>query len=267
MRIGIWGICGKMGKALCKTIKETDNDFQIVFGVDQKLKDMKTDNINYYKDGSKIKENVDMIIDFSNHNSTSELLTLAKKLHSPLLICTTGQTCSELMEIGYTSKRIPIMVTPNTSIGSAFLINMAKSGAKYLEAKFEIDISETHSINKKDTPSGTAMAILQAILSVCPNLTPIYTWTEHDSRKKNQVIVTSKRIEDKIGEHEISFTNTDELITIKHEVLNRNVFALGALECAKFLVNKPAGLYRMEDMLKNEKNKINKNKSNFEHQK
>lgn len=266
MRVGIWGICGKMGKTLCETIKETDN-FQIVFGVDQTIKNKKENDICYYKNGSKINENVDILIDFSNHDSINELLTLAKNLYAPLLICTTGQTCSDLIKISYASKRIPIMLTPNTSIGSAFLINMAKNGAKYLNKnKFDIDISETHSIHKKDTPSGTAMAILQAILSVRPNLIPIYTWTEHNARTKDQLVVTSKRIENGIGEHKISFFNNNELITIKHEVLNRSVFALGALECAKFLVGKPAGLYKMEDMLKNEKSQLKK-KSNLECQK
>ncbi|MDD4111031.1 MAG: 4-hydroxy-tetrahydrodipicolinate reductase [Clostridia bacterium] len=266
MKVGIWGICGKMGKMLYETIKETDK-FQTIFGVDQSIKKTIKKDIYLYGENSKINDNVDVIIDFSNHDSTTNLLALSKKLYSPLLICSTGQTCKDLNEIRYASLRIPIMITPNTSLGSAFLINTAINGAKCLDKDFEIDISETHSIHKKDMPSGTAIAILQAILSVRPNLVPIYTFTDYQKRIKDQIVVTSKRIDDKVGDHEICFKGNDESIIIKHQVFNRKVFALGALECAKFLVGKPAGLYKMEDMILEKYKRNCRKNSNLEPQK
>src|SRR5574344_707251 len=147
MKIAIWGICGKMGKMLCKTIQES-NDFEIAFGVDHKIEAI--GNILIYEENSCIKEKPDVIIDFSNRSSTIKLLSLATCLKSPLVICSTGQTTEDLKEIYTATKEIPIMLTPNTSLGATYLINTTKNGATFFgEKNYQIDISETHSSQKK----------------------------------------------------------------------------------------------------------------------
>jgi 4-hydroxy-tetrahydrodipicolinate reductase len=249
MKVGIWGICGKMGKMLYKTIKETEG-FETIFGVDKNIE--LVENISIYNDECcNVKEKPDVIIDFSHRSSTTRLLSQAVWFNCPLVICSTGQTTEDLIEIYSAAKSIPIMLTPNTTLGSAFLINTTKKGADFFgENNYQIDISETHSAEKKDAPSGTAITLLNAVLSLYPSLQPIYLWQNQVPRKNNQISVTSKRMGDVIGEHEISFAKNGEILTIKHQVLDRKIFAQGALECAKFIADKPAGLYRMEDMIK-----------------
>lgn len=266
MKIGIWGICGKMGKMLYKTIKET-TDFEVTFGVDKDVK--LVDDVLIYDDGCNVKEKPDVIIDFSNRSSTTRLLSQAMWFKVPLVICSTGQTTEDLMEIHSAAKNIPIMLTPNTSLGAAFLINTTKKGADFFgENNYQIDISETHSSQKKDAPSGTAVALLNAVLSICPSLEPVYSWQNQGPRKNNQISITSKRISDVVGEHEVSFAGGGEILALKHQVLDRKVFAQGALECAKFIKDKPVGLYKMEDMLKiNCKNCACKKTPNLDNQK
>lgn len=251
MKISIWGICGKMGRILTKTILES-NEFEILFGIDKKIENI--GNITIYDEIYSGKEKPDVLIDFSNRTSTTKLLKLATLLKCPLVICSTGQTTEDLIEIYNASKQIPIMLTPNTSKGAAFLINSAKNGSKFFNGnEYKIDINESHSKQKKDIPSGTAISLLEAILSIHPSLKPIYCLENKEDHLKDEISVLSKRTENSICEHEISFYNNEEKLIIKHQAFDRKIFALGALECAKFIKGKPPGLYKMDDMMKIEK--------------
>ena len=251
MKIGIWGICGKMGRILAKTIQDSE-DFEVLFGVDNKVENI--GNVTVYDASFGIRESPDVLIDFSNHTSTNQLLNLANVLKCPLVICTTGHTTEELMEIYNASKKIPIMLISNTSKGANFLINSTKAGLKLFDKdEYKIDISECHSKHKKDIPSGTAITLLEAILSIAPSLKPIYLSENNHPHLKDEVSVVSRRTENSICEHEISFYNNQEKLTISHKTFDRSLFAIGALKCAKFIKNKPPGLYKMDDMVKKEK--------------
>jgi 4-hydroxy-tetrahydrodipicolinate reductase len=240
-----------MGQMLYQTIKESD-EFEMVFGVDKNIKGP-IDVVTLFDDTFNVSQNPDVIIDFSNRSSTSSLLGLATNLKVPLVICSTGQTTEDLVEIHKAAKSIPILLSYNTAIGATYLTNISTLGAKLFGDKnYKINITETHNAHKKDAPSGTAIAILNAVLSAQPSLQPIYSPPDITSNS-NQINVTSKRIGDVIGEHEISFSGNGETLTVKHEITDRKLFALGALECAKFIKSKPPGLYRMSDMIKLEK--------------
>ncbi len=249
MKIGISGICGKMGSTLYNTIKETP-DFVVTFGVDKNVTDF-IDGIFVYCNWEAVNKNADVIIDFSNHAATPDLLNYCLRTKTPLVIGSTGQTTEELMQIYEVAKKIPILISPNTSLGATYLTNAAALGANFFGKKdYEINIAETHHSRKVDSPSGTAIALANAVLGVLPSLELCVAPT--GKRQKNQLTVNSTRIGEIIGQHEISFAGNGEMLTIKHEVLDRRVFALGALECAKFIQDKPAALYKMTDMIKSE---------------
>ena len=247
MFLCISGILGRMGKLVFECAKES-KDFTVNVGIDKRAESLvKGIFLSYKYKGITCKS--DVIIDFSSHETTTDLLDYAVRNNTPVVIGTTGQTTEDLLRIHEASKLIPIMLCPNTSLGSSYLLNAATNGAEYFKNyNYEIDISETHHSNKKDAPSGTALTILNAILSVAPSLKPITSL--QNGRKPNEITITSKRLGGIVGEHEVSFASQGEIISIKHQVLDRKIYALGALECARFLVYKTPGLYTTSNMFK-----------------
>lgn len=244
MRIAIWGINGKMGQALlCET--KNYNDVEVVFGVDNLYQNYET--IVCYTDASKIKEKVDVIIDFSNHNATFDILSYALKTKTPVIFCSTSQNENELSAIKNASKTIPILLSPNMSFGANFMLKFAQTASNLFVSKgFSVDISETHHNAKLDRPSGTAKSILNAILSVCPNLS--VEETTSGKRNANEICMHSFRIGSESGTHNLIFSNDYETITLSHKVYSRNVFAKGALDAAYKIINKNHGLYSMKNI-------------------
>lgn len=244
MRIAIWGINGKMGQALLCEIKNY-NDVEVVFGVDNLYQNYET--IVCYTDASKIKEKVDVIIDFSNHNATFDILSYALKTKTPVIFCSTSQNENELSVIKNASKTIPILLSPNMSFGANFMLNFAQTASNlFLSKGFSVDISETHHNAKLERPSGTAKSILNAILSVCPNLSVEETIS--GKRNANEICMHSFRIGSESGTHNLIFSNDYETITLSHKVYSRNVFAKGALDAAYKIINKNHGLYSMKNI-------------------
>ena len=260
MFLGISGILGKMGSLVFESAKES-RDFTVNLGIDKKAEDfIKGIYLSYKFSGLSVKTNV--IIDFSSHEATKDLIEYALRTKTPVVIGTTGQTTEELMIIHEAAKEIPIMLCPNTALGATYLINSAKEGAKYFtKHNYEIDVSETHHSQKQDSPSGTALAIANAILSVAPSLKMINSL--ENGRTPNDITITSKRLGGVVGEHEVSFASQGEIISIKHRVLDKKIYALGALECARFVTFKAPGLYTPEDMFNfgNKNNNETKNQT------
>lgn len=209
----IHGATGKVGKRI---IALADSDFLIVGKCSRESE----------------KESAlalaDVIIDFSTAEATNGLLELCAKHKKPLVLGTTGHTADTKQKILETAKQIPILASPNFSLGVALSLQVAKKIAENLEG-CRIDIVETHHIHKRDAPSGTALAFAQAVL---PEVATI----------------DSIRTGEAIGTHECIFSCQDEKIFLKHEALSRDAFARGALAAAKFLVKQPAGLYSIHDL-------------------
>ena len=189
-----------------------------------------------------------VIIDFSHHSCTKELLAYAKKHNMPLVLATTGQTDEELTAINEASKDIPLFFAANYSVGVTLQIELAKKLAANMPDA-EIEIIETHHNRKLDSPSGTALAIAKAIKEVRPEAEFNMGRSGQAKRTPNEIGISSVRMGNIVGIHEVLIGTQNELITLKHEAFSRSVFAEGAIAAAAFLEGKAPGLYNMKSMI------------------
>jgi len=238
----ISGITGKVGKLLSSYALES-NQFKLVGG------SCSSDNKFFGKDvgnlleideiGIQISEKMsedlsaDIIIDFSSPKSAMKILQLAKIKEIPILIGTTGFSEDDFKEIEIASAKIPVLFAPNTSSGIAILKNILIKSKNLFSEDNEFSISETHHIEKKDSPSGTALDLQREIISVYPEA---------------KVAIESYREGTNPGEHTVSIALDNEKIEFTHRAENRSIFALGALKGAVWLTDRPAGLYSMGDI-------------------
>lgn len=247
-KIILSGACGKMGHVLYKIIQEKEN-LQVVAGIDTK----KSCEVDYkiFKDPLSIDVDADIIIDFSHPDLLDSLLKFSINKKIPIVICTTGFSCEQIEKINRASKIVPIFYSGNMSLGINLLIELAKKTAKVLGDKFDIEIIEKHHNQKIDAPSGTALMLANAMsdsLKTCPK----YVYDRHIKREKrsaNEIGIHSVRGGTIVGEHEVIFAGNNETVTISHSAQSKDVFAVGALNAALFLVNKAPGLYNMSDLL------------------
>ncbi len=190
----------------------------------------------------------DVIIDFSHHSVTSELLKFAIERKKPLVIATTGQTEDEIALIHEASRKIPVFFASNYSIGVATLIRLAKIAASALPDA-DIEIVETHHNRKIDAPSGTALTLFDAVKSVRTGAVAKLGRSGHARRERDEVGIHSLRLANVVGIHEVFVTTAAEQLVLRHEAYSREVFARGALDAAMFLKDSEPGLYSMSDML------------------
>ena len=190
----------------------------------------------------------DVVVDFSHHSATGELLDYCVSRALPAVIATTGQTEEELSLIAAAAKKIPIFRSANMSMGVAVLADLAKrAAAAFPEA--ELDDLDIHHNQKLDVPSGTALLLADAVKSARPDATLLIGRHENGKRTAREIGVHSLRLGSEVGTHEVLISTGSEVITLKHQAASRALFADGALTAAKFLPGKPAGLYSMKDIV------------------
>ena len=191
----------------------------------------------------------DIVIDFSHHTAISSVLDYAKKIGAAAVIGTTGHTEEEKALIFAAAKEIPVFYSGNMSLGIAVLCRLAKDAARYFPDA-DIEIVEAHHNRKVDAPSGTARMLFDAVKEARPDA------IEHDGRsgeckrEKNEVGISSLRMGNVVGVHEVLVCTPSQTITLRHEVHTRAMLAEGGVEAARFMVGKPAGMYNMTDLLK-----------------
>ncbi len=241
------GANGKMGKAV-DSIVSADNDAKIVAGID--LIDS-GNGYPVYKNIYDVKENFDVIIDFSHPSVTDSILDYAKENNIPAVICTTGLSKEQISKIEFYSKEVPLFFSANMSIGINLLIDLVKRASRILEDNFDIEIIEKHHNLKLDAPSGTALAIADGI-SEAVSFNPEYVYDRHSVRKKRdkaEIGIHSMRGGTIVGEHSVIFAGNNEVIEINHSATSKEVFAVGAVKAAKFMKGKPSGLYNMTQLI------------------
>ena len=247
MEIIISGICGHMGREVLALADDPSNGLSAVAGVD------KTPSFGMplpvYPTFDEIELSADCIIDFSHHSATSDLTSFAVDKKIPLVIATTGQTDEEKEMIAEAAKTIPVFFAANFSIGVALLCALAKKTAAVMEGA-EIEIVEIHHDRKLDAPSGTALAIADAIKEARPDSEVVCGRSGHAKREAGEIGISSVRIGNVVGVHEVLVGTPNETITLKHEAHNSALFASGAVAAAKFLAGKEPGLYTMNDMIR-----------------
>lgn len=242
------GCNGRMGRVITR-LAEAEDEFNITAGLD--INDFCHNEYPVYTDASECQEDADVIIDFSHPSALSSVLNFAKKRRIPVIISTTGLSDEQKCEIEEASKEIPVFFSANMSLGINLITALAKKAAAALEGSFDIEILEKHHNRKLDAPSGTALALADAISDVLKNK-PEYVYDRHSVRKKrspNEIGIQSIRGGSIVGEHEVIFAGVDEVIEINHRATSREVFAVGSLRAAAFMKNKENGMYSMDDLI------------------
>lgn len=244
------GCNGKMGQVITGLCRE-DEGIQIVAGVDP------SDYIsNEYPVFSRIEDchvEADVIVDFTSAKAVDDLLAYSVKRRLPLVLCTTGLSREQEAAVEAAAGHVAILKSANMSLGINLLLDLLGKAATVLApAGFDMEIVEKHHNQKVDAPSGTALALADSMNQALSNA---YTYQydrtgERKKREKNEIGILAFRGGTIVGEHEVFFAGTDEVITFSHTAYSRNVFARGALEAAKFLRDKPAGRYSMQDVIR-----------------
>jgi 4-hydroxy-tetrahydrodipicolinate reductase len=238
-----------MGQVITEIV-EADENAVIAAGID--IFQGRANKYPVYQSFSKCIVNADVIIDFSAPINLEEMLEFALKRGIGIVLCTTGFSKEQLALIGEAAKIIPILRSANMSMGINLITKLIKEAAAVLaDSGFDIEIVEKHHNKKVDAPSGTALALADAINEALNNEYD-YKYdrsTERVMRSKKEIGISAVRGGTIVGEHEIIFAGTDEVIEIKHTAYSKAIFAKGAVQASKFLPGKPAGMYTMSDLM------------------
>jgi 4-hydroxy-tetrahydrodipicolinate reductase len=237
---------GQVITGICKS----DAAVEIVAGVD--MLDNRDNGYPVFTDINACDIAADVIIDFSATAAIDKLLDYSEKKCIPVVLCTTGLSPEQLTRVGNTSKKVAVLKSANMSLGINTLMKLLKDAANvFAPAGFDIEIVEKHHNQKLDAPSGTAIALADSINEARGNEYE-YVYDRSQVRKKRdkkELGISAVRGGTIVGEHEIIFAGIDEVIEFKHTAYSKSVFAKGAVEAAKFLAGKPAGMYDMSDVI------------------
>lgn len=192
--------------------------------------------------------NAQIVVDFSHHTAAPAAAAYAVKHRCPLVIGTTGHTEEEKAAIFAAAKEIPVFFAGNMSLGIAVLCRLAKQAAQSFPDA-DIEIVEIHHNRKVDAPSGTAKMLFEAVKEVRPQANAHCGRAGECKRTENEIGISSVRMGGIVGIHEVHICTASQQLTLRHEAYDRGMFADGALEAAKFLMGKPAGLYNMTQLL------------------
>ena len=194
-------------------------------------------------------EKGDVIVDFSHYSRLDTLLDYAVDRGLPLVIATTGYSDEILKKIENSSKKIPILLSSNMSLGINLLQDILEKITPILYPNYDIELIEKHHNKKIDSPSGTAKTLLEVIKkNIDEVIEEKYGRVGMEKREKNEIGVHSLRGGTIVGEHSVLFCGNDEIIELKHIALSKKIFAEGALQGAKFIIGKEPGLYSMKDI-------------------
>jgi 4-hydroxy-tetrahydrodipicolinate reductase len=248
IKVIIYGSNGKMGQVLSKVIAG-ERDMKVVAGIDRSI--YKEDNsYPVYSDIKECNEEADVIIDFSHVSNLHKVLELSLYSKTPLIIATTGLSEKDHSSMEEASKQIPILYSANMSLGINALKTALKEISPVLGEDFDIEIIEKHHNKKIDAPSGTAYLLANIINESMGNSKSFIYGREGGSakRQENEIGIHAVRGGTIPGEHTVIFAGMDEIIEIKHTALSKNIFAMGAVKAARFIIKAQPGLYNMSDI-------------------
>ena len=243
------GCNGKMGQMITNLI-EADKDINIVAGVD--AYDDGHNKYPVFENIGKCDVKADVIIDFSTAKAVDGLIDYCVTTKTPVVLCTTGLSEEQLQKVEDAAKETAILKSANMSLGINTLFKVLKSVAPlFAEAGFDIEIVEKHHRLKIDAPSGTALALGDAINESLPEKYEYKFDRSQDRvrRADKEIGFSAVRCGTIVGEHDVIFAGEDEVITFSHAAYSKAVFAKGAIQAAKFLKGKAAGRYTMKEVI------------------
>lgn len=248
LRIILIGATGAMGKTLADLVKE-DESYNIVAGLADKA-DMSGD-FPIYDKFSDIKEEGDVIIDFSSRFLLDQIIEFAKEKSYPVVFSTTGYTDEDLEKINKLGESVAFIQEGNYSLGINVMTDLAERIAGDLK-DFDIEIVESHHNKKKDNPSGTANMIFDSVNKGRDGklFKKMRDFSHDDRRNPNEVGISSVRAGTIVGEHRLILAGLDETIEIKHQAASKKIFANGALKAASFLIGKNPGRYDFKEVIR-----------------
>ncbi len=243
------GCNGRMGRVIIDLVKE-DADIEVVAGVDA------FGDSNYefpvFKSLGECDVQADVIVDFSNASAVDGLLDFCVSKNLPLVLCSTGLSEQQLSKVKDASAKVAILRSANMSVGVNALIKVLKEvSPMFAAAGFDIEIVEKHHNQKLDAPSGTALALADVINETKDNRYE-YVFDRSQKREKrsdNEIGISAVRGGTIVGQHDVIYAGTDEVIEIQHTAYSKAVFAKGAIDAAKFLAGKGPGMYDMSDVI------------------
>mgnify|MGYP001443904838 FL=1 len=243
IKVGISGCLGRMGQEL---VSQSKNDKRINFIGGFDLKDKKNISNNIFKTAQ-------VIIDFSSPDAVQSNLEMAINNNVGLVIGTTGLKNKQFNMLKVASKKIPILVSSNMSLGVNLLFSLVQQTASTLkDADYDIEIAETHHKHKIDAPSGTALSLGEYAAKgrkINFEKSKILDRTSRSiKRKKGKIGFSVTRGGEIAGEHTVSFIGNNDRIELVHKASNRFIFVSGAIEAAIFISKKKKGFFNMKDL-------------------
>lgn len=249
VRMIIHGCNGKMGQVISDICRE-DSEIEIVAGIDPYTG--KENPYPVFSELEKCRVEADVVVDFAAAFAVDGLLDYCVNRRLPVVLCTTGLSEAQLAKVEETGSQVAVLKSANMSLGVNTLMDLLKNAAKVLApAGFDIEIVEKHHNQKVDAPSGTALALADSINEALDQAYE-YKYDRTQERKKRdrkEIGIQAVRGGNIVGEHEVIFAGMDEVIEIKHTAYSKAIFGKGAVEAAKFLAGKPAGIYDMKDVI------------------
>jgi len=245
-----------MGKVLT-AIADNDPDIKIIAGID--IITHKNADYPVYACFTDIPDiagengiNADVVIDFSKPAALDDLLTYGKSKNIPLILCATGYSPEQIAAMESTSEHIPLFRSGNMSLGINLLADLIGRACSVLGDKFDVEIIERHHNRKVDAPSGTALMLADAANAALPyDAEYVYDrQSKRQPRSGNEIGISAVRGGTIVGMHEVIFAGLDETIEIRHTAASRDVFAVGAVKAAKYIIGRKPGMYDMRDVLR-----------------
>ncbi|MCD6460942.1 4-hydroxy-tetrahydrodipicolinate reductase [bacterium] len=264
IRLAVCGAAGRMGRRILSVSSAQKDIFTVTGAVDMPDNPLQGQYISEFTDcpktdvkltGSleKVIGNVDAVIDFSSPQYTLTCAQICRTSKTALVIGTTGVTEAQITELKKAAEDIPIVLSPNMSVGVNLLFNLVKQAASILDDEYDIEIVEAHHRFKKDAPSGTAKRIAEIIAqerAINLDINGVYGRKGIiGERKKGEIGVHAVRLGNVVGDHTVSFANLEERIELTHKAQSKDTFALGSLTAVRFIEKKQNGLYDMQDVL------------------
>ncbi len=261
VKIVVTGIGGKVGNTILNLALK-DKDFEIVGATEMKGHPLIGKNIAAASgiaekpvivtdDLSGIISLCDVVVDFTQPESSIEHLKITESANKSIVIGTTGFSADAANRINE-AKNVRVVISPNMSVAMNLMFDVVERVTKILGSDYDIEIVEMHHKWKKDAPSGTAMKIREVIEKALPDRNWIEVFGRKGitgERKNEEIGIMTLRGGDVVGEHTAIFAGIGERLEITHRAFSRENFARGALVAAKWIVNRPAGVYSMKDVL------------------
>ncbi|HTL47909.1 MAG TPA: 4-hydroxy-tetrahydrodipicolinate reductase [Verrucomicrobiae bacterium] len=263
MKLAVAGAAGRMGRRIL-TLAAADKEFKIVGALENadnphvgdelgKVLGLAPLGVDVSSDAEEVFGKADVLIDFTHHSALEKNVKTALRAGTAYVVGTTGLTQKHLQALRAASKKIGIVQSPNMSVGVNLLFKLSQLAAKALDESYDLEISETHHRMKKDSPSGTAVKLLEVVAEArgrkIEGNTVYGREGETGARPRGEIGVLAMRGGDVVGDHTVFFFGDGERIELTHRASSRDAFAQGALRAAKFIAKRKSGLYDMQQVL------------------